>query len=888
MSDNIIGKEILHYKVIEKLGEGGMGIVYLAEDTKLDRRVAIKSLPNQIAANSAERERFKIEAKAAASLNHPNIATIHNIEETDEGMFIVMEYIDGQELKSVVDMSGPTLPVSEIVRYALQIAKGLNAAHSKNIVHRDIKSTNIMLTKDGQIKIMDFGLAKVSGSEQLTREGTTIGTAAYMSPEQARHQSVDPRSDIWSFGIILYEMLSGKLPFSGDYEAAILYDILHVQPPMVHQLNTSVPEKLSFIVHRCLEKDHTKRYQSADDIIKDLEAIKAEEQWSKQQADSTEQPIQTVKKEQTVKKTSKIPLFVTSLLIIALIVVAFIYFGPSDLGPVATDKKMLVVLPFNNLGAAEQDYFADGITGEITSRLSGLSGLGVIARSSAMQYKNTTKSLSQIGEELGVQYMLEGTIQWENSDDGSKRVRVNPELIQIENGTQIWSKPYVADFSGVFQLQAEIATQVATAMNVTLLADEEKSIQLKLTSNSDAYDYYLRGLDYFEDTFDKERWIIARQMFEQAIKLDPGFAAAYASLSQLHSDVYWFHYDRSDKRLKMALDNIQKAEQLDPDLYIVWKAKGWYYYHGLLEYENALIEFNKSLEIKPDDSDTYMGIASVLRRQGKMEEAVEFFNKAIETNPRSPQNYGQVGETVFLLRRYDEARTYLEKGFSMAPDDPYNYTYWVLATLNLHKNIEEATRQLEEHLHLAGSSDLANYIYTLTWLDIMNRKFDSALNRFEENFLLNSQFHYIPGILLRARIYDLKNAPQKAKESYISAQKLIEAKISENPQDPRLYSALGIIHAGLGQKEEAIRQGRRGIDLMPIKKEAWRGAFQVQYLAIIYTMLGEQEKAVKLLDQLLALPFDLSVTLLELDPTWDPLRNHPQFQALLKKYTPAI
>jgi len=185
------------------------------------------------------------------------------------------------------------------------------------------------------------------------------------------------------------------------------------------------------------------------------------------------------------------------------------------------------------------------------------SGLGVIARSSAMQYKNTTKSLSQIGEELGVQYMLEGTIQWENLDDGSKRVRVNPELIHIENGTQIWSKPYVADFSSVFQLQSEIATQVATAMNVTLLADEQKSLQLKLTSNSDAYDYYLRGLDYFEDTFDQEQWVIARQMFEKAIELDPGFAAAYASLGQLHSDVYWFHYDRSEKRLNMALENIQ-------------------------------------------------------------------------------------------------------------------------------------------------------------------------------------------------------------------------------------------------------------------------------------------------------------------------------------------
>jgi len=881
----MINKQINQYRIIQKLGEGGMGVVYLAEDTKLDRRVAIKSLPSHIASNSAERERFKVEAKAAAALNHPNIAIIHNIEENADHLYIIMEYIDGRELKEVVRANeNKALPFVQVIDYAIQIARGLQAAHNKEIVHRDIKSANIMLTHDGQIKIMDFGLAKISGTEQLTKEGTTIGTAAYMSPEQARHEEADPRSDIWSFGIILYELLSGKVPFHGDYEAAVLYDILHTEPEPLESLNKEIPAELSQVVKRCLERDKLKRYQSAPEIISDLESVRSDLQSGSSKSElliETESKTTMSGKSVPARAGRMYGIFGLAGILVVILIAVYFYLDKPASPEAANDKKMMVVLPFKNLGVAEQDYFADGITGEITSRLSGLSGLAVIARSSAMQYKNTTKSLRQIGEELGVQYLLDGTIQWEDLGDGNKRVRVNPELIQIDNGTQIWSKPYIADFSDVFQLQADIATQVTAAMNITLLASEQKSLQLKLTSNSDAYDYYLRGLDYFEDTFELEQWFIARQMFEKAIELDPNFAAAYASLGQLHADYYWWHYDRSDERLNLARINVQKAEQLDPDLYIVHKAKGWYYYHGLLDYENALIEFDKSLRIKPDDADAYMGVASVLRRQGKMQEAVNYFVKAIETNPRSPQNYGQAGETLFLLRRFDDAKKYLEKGFSMAPDDPYNYTYWVWSTFNLHSNIGEAIKELEDHLHLAGSADLPEYIYTLVNLDLINRDFDKALKRFEDTYELNSQFQYVPGVLVRARIFGLKNESQKAEAYYRHAQKILEQKIIENAEDSRFYSSLGIVYAGLGQKEKAIQTGKRGVDLMPVTKEAWRGCFRLQYLAVIYTMVGEKERAIELLEQLLDHPSDLSVKIIELDPVWDPLRDHPRFQQLV-------
>lgn len=886
----MIGKQILHYQIKEKLGEGGMGIVYLADDTKLERTVAIKSLPQRIAASAEERERFKIEARAAAALNHPNITTIHNIEEIDDQMFIVMEYIDGQELKE--EIRSKKLEIGKVVEIAVQIAEGLQAAHNKGIVHRDIKSANIMLTRDDQIKIMDFGLAKVQGSKQLTREGTTIGTAPYMSPEQASHEEVDPRSDIWSFAIILYEMLAGKLPFRGDYEAAILYDIVHAKPETIQNLNLEIPQKLNEIVDRCLEKDKSKRYQSASDIVKDLKSLQSDTKSFEEVGSSVRidnYPMSDTTKissgqQPAAGKKNKIILFASSLIIFVLIVSIFFFLGGSNTEFITPEKKMLVVLPFKNLGNGEQEYFADGITSEITSRLSGLSELGVIARSSAMQYKNTNKSIIQIGEELGVQYMLEGTIQWEILPDGNKRVRVNPELIQISNATQIWSKPYEADFSSVFKLQAEIATQVASAMDITLLQGEQKSIEQQLTSNSEAYDYYLRGLDYHVDSYDIDLWQIALQMYEKAIELDPQFAAAYARISNLHSDMYWFFYDRTQKRLKQSLEASEKAEKIDPNLYLVHTVKGWYYYHGFLDYDNALTEFYKALEVKPNDEDAYMGIGSVLRRQGKIEEAVTVFKKAIAMNPRSPLNYDQAGETLFLLRRYGEAKEYLKRSISMAPDDAYAYPFLANIFVIQQNNTKEARKLLEDNLKNAGSR-LFWFQYNLAKFDLFDRKFDDALKQLDKFKVVNTQFSYLPKEVLKAQVYSLKNEKELAKSYYKEAAHIVKSRIEEQPEDPRYHSTLGKIYAGLGQKENAIRSGQRGIELLPVSKEFWRGSFRVQDMAIIYTMADEREKAIDLLDQLLSRPFDLSVTMLRLDPTWDPLRNNPRFQSLLQKYS---
>jgi tetratricopeptide (TPR) repeat protein len=421
-------------------------------------------------------------------------------------------------------------------------------------------------------------------------------------------------------------------------------------------------------------------------------------------------------------------------------------------------------------------------------------------------------------------------------------------------------------------------------MDITLLQGEKKSIEQELTTNSEAYDYYLRGLEYHLDTYDLELWQIAIQMYKKAIELDPQFAAAYARLSNLHSDMYWFYYDRTESRLNLALDAIKMAERINPNLYILHNAKGWYYYHGFLEYEEALKEFYKSIEYQPNDEDAYMGIASVLRRQGKIEESATVFKKAISMNPRSSLNYDQLGETLFLLRKFDGARQNLERSISLAPDDAVAYPYLAWTFVIQENNIKKARKLLEDHLKNAGSQ-LGEFQYTLTRFDIIERKFDDALKQLDKFEKLNNQFRYIPTDVLKAHVYGFKNEDEQMKNSYRKAVQMMKTKIDEQPNDERHYSTLGIIYAGLGDKQKAIEYGKRGMELLPVSKETWRGSFRVEDMAIIYTMVGEKEKAIDLLDELLSRPFDLSVTMLKLDPTWDSLRNHPQFLALIQKHS---
>ena len=888
--DTMIGTTISHYKILEKLGEGGMGIVYKAQDTKLDRFVALKFLPEHISASSGELERFVQEAKAAAALNHPNICTVYGIEEVDKKHFIDMEFVDGMTLRE--KMSGGALKQSEAVAYAVQIAEALHEAHSQSIVHRDVKAENIMVNSRNQIKVMDFGLAKLKGSLKLTKTSSTVGTLAYMAPEQIQGGEVDARSDLFSFGVVLYEMLTGQFPFRGEHEAAMMYSILNEDPsPLPSSLTDGTPE-LAHILAKALDKDPEDRYQSAKEIAVDLRRLKKDTSRVVRRTEAIPRTEQNEEKKPPpssfLKPRTRLYALVGAVVLIAAVIIAFLNpFSSTASG--SSEKRMLVVLPFQNQGSSEKDYFVDGITEEITSRLSGLSGLGVIARSSAIQYKGTNKTLKEIAEELGVSYALMGTVRWEKAAGSEDRIRVNPELIKIADATQVWSEPFEAAYSGSFKLQAQIASQVATELGISLLTPERQSLEAALTQNSEAYDLYLKGIDYVErGAEDKVSLSFAEQMFNRALELDPKFAAAYAMLSQVHSDSYWFQFDRSERRVTEAKRAAETALRLDPNLALAHTAMAWYHYHGKLDYDPALESFRKAIALQPNNADAMVGIGAVLRRKGKMEESLPYFEKAVDIDPRSSRNIRELAYTLNFLRKYEEASLTYDRAIAVSPDELANYLFNAFTLIEWKADLDGARAVLATAVQ-KKVPDQENVIQSArAQIEYLSRNFQKAdeILRSLGPIAADDQYYFAPTSLFRGNVALLTGNTKLAPAYFDSARVFLEKRIRQDPNDSRLHSSLAVALAGLGRKEDAIKKGKEAVEIMPVSKEALRGAARVYDLASVYALVGERDLALDYLEQIAPFSGSLSYGGLKLNPEWDSLRDHPRFKKLIASLEP--
>ena len=862
----MIGKTISHYKILEKLGEGGMGVVYKAQDTKLDRIVALKFLPQHLLCDSEAKTRFENEAKAASALNHTNITTIYEIDEFEGECFICMEYVEGKSVKELIKEK--TLSIEEILNIAIQVAEGLNAAHKRGIVHRDVKSDNIMLTNDGLVKIMDFGLAKLKGVSRLTKTGTTVGTMQYMSPEQVQGIEVDHQSDIFSFGVVFYEMITGQLPFKGEHEAAVIYSILNETPEPLARYKIGVPEVLQRIVNKALAKDKNLRYQNAGDLLVDLRSLSREE-------------ITTAPKKPHKDLWNR---YVVTSAVAVLVIIAGYWIVKTYVleraGKPESGRKMLAVLPFENLGAPEQEYFAAGITDEITTQLAKVSSLGVISRTSVLQYKDTKKTVQQIGKELGVQYVLEGTILWDKSGV-TNRVRINPQLIRVKDDTHVWAETYDRVLEQIFALQSDIAEKVASALNITLLEAEQRHIEAKPTENLEAYEFYLRGKDYSNRGAVKDKRI-AIEMYDKAVEVDSTFSLAYASLSVEHSFMYWAYYDRTDERLNKAKEAVDKALELNPDLPEAHWALGIYYYYGSRDYERALEQFAIGQKDQPNNSDLLAATGYVQRRQGKFEEAVTNLKQAAELDPRSYDKAEEVGFTYRFMRKYAEAEYYFDQAISLAPDWPLAYSYKAWLYLISEGDTKKARKVVQE---ATGKADQALLASTLAVLDVLDGDYQTALDRLPELTAFRDVSGFndtISYFLTKARIYGLLNRPQQELIYYDSARIILENKVQSRPSDELFHSYLGIAYAGLGRREEAIREGKKGVELLPVSKDAIDAPTFVQNLAQIYVMTGDYDSALDQLEYLLSIPtHDISIPYLRIDPTWAPLRSHPRFQKLL-------
>jgi serine/threonine protein kinase/tetratricopeptide (TPR) repeat protein len=666
--NGLIGQTLLHYKVLDKLGQGGMGVVYKAEDSKLKREVAIKFLPYNISSDAEERQRFEIEAQAAAALNHPNIATIYSIEESGKDVFIAMEFINGIELKEKIKKERPNL--DEARNIIEQIASGLSAAHQKGIIHRDIKSANIMITKSGLIKIMDFGLAKIGGTSQITRFGTTLGTTAYMSPEQARGEKVDTRTDIWSMGVIFYEMLTGDLPFKGEFDQAIIYSILNVEPEPIISISKDLPVKFQNLIEKLLTKDRDKRYQKLEEFLADLKETKD----TKTQLHDTKE-----------------------------------------------DNKSIAVLPFENMSSDKEiEYFSDGLTEEIIGNLTGLKGMTVIPRTSSMQFKGTNKDINRIGKELGSRYIITGSVR-----KFQDNLRISVQRLDLNNNKQLWAKTFKGNVEDIFDISENVTKEIVNATkafdcylqarefitrrtknSVQLAVDLfEKAIMLDPLYSAayaglgEAYGIIYRDFDRNESLLDK-----ALEVGLKAVEFDPTSSEAYAALGlsyfgkselskaleaakkaitldEKNYNAYWilsriYHTEDRDQE---AADALEKLLKINPEFLLAYQDLQMYYAR-LNQNEKHVKHMNRMLEVypeylkkHPDDSYTQMTYACTLAIVSRKEEAIAEGEKALKYNSKDPVMMYYGACLYSTLNEKQQAIGYLKK----AIENGYGNFEWI-------------------------------------------------------------------------------------------------------------------------------------------------------------------------------------------------------------------
>jgi serine/threonine protein kinase/tetratricopeptide (TPR) repeat protein len=883
----LVGQKIGGFEIEEIIGRGGMGVVYLARDTRLKRSVAVKSIPAELQASSTARTRFRREAELLVSLNHPNIGSIHEIIEQDESAgYLILEYVPGETLAQHI--AREPLKLEEALSIGQQIAEAVSAAHEKGIVHRDLKPGNIKITPEGRVKVLDFGLAKTSVTEgksvdaAVTQPGRVMGTPAYMSPEQVRGKSIDKRSDIWSFGCIMYQMLTGELPFEGETATDTLARIIEREPDW-QKLPQDTPTNIRTLLRRCLEKKPQRRLQHIGDAVIEI----SETLNMPVSAPPVTTPSSTSLKPQTADKhrMRTAAIIVATAFVIVLSVIAVQLFSKKDVQPSSKEIR-LVVLPFENLGSTDDEYFADGITDAITARLAGIHGLSVISRQSAIQYKKKEKDTRQIAKELRVDYILEGTIQRERPKDTNSRVRIIPQLINASEDTHVWTEIYDDDMSEIFRLQSDVAEQVALALDITLLEPERRALASRPTDNMEAYEYYLRGEEYrcrsYESDWTENVFKIAIKMYERAVELDPGFALAYARLCVIHSRTYNRYYDKSDERLAMAKQAVDKAFQLDPDLPEAHLALG-IYYHVQMDNDRALEQFEIVRKSQPNNGEAVVWTGLTQRNQGKLEQALTNFNEVMELNPIDFDMLVEAGFTCYYLHKYTEAERYYDQAILRVPDLSYAYYSKARLYLSSEGSTEKARAILAEALQNIESTKNP-FINLFFHLDVFDRNYQEALDQLslisedEDDF-----FHYIPNTLQYARIYMYMGNKDLAKKHYDEARSILESKIKERPEDARFHSSLAIAYAGLGRKEDAMREGELAVEIQPLNKEAMRRPHRVEDLARIYVMVDEHDKAINQLEDLLSIPGPISIPLLLLDPAWDPLRNHPRFKKLIEK-----
>ena len=858
-----------------------MGEVYRARDAKLERDVAIKVLPAHLTADADALARFEREAKAVASLSHPNILAIHDFGTQDGVTYAVTELLEGETLRGRLD-SGP-VSQKQAIDWCLQIAKGLSAAHGKGVVHRDLKPDNVFVTKDGHVKILDFGLAKradAAAPEEKTsaptgghtEPGTVMGTMGYMSPEQLRGLPVDHRSDIFSFGAILYELLSGRKAFKKDSASDTISAILRDDPPELTQTGRNISPALDHIVRHCLEKDRENRFGTAKDVAFALSEASSPTTAVTSGAQAAV-PVARGKKGLWIAVAAAVVLAVGGLLLSKR--------TKTEPTAAASGAKRVAVLPFENLGSPEDDYFADGISDEVRGKLTSIPGLQVIARGSSTPYKKTNKTPKQIADELDANYLLTATVRWEKTG-GTSRVHVSPELVDVTQRnapTSKWQQPFDAALTDVFQVQSDIASKVAQALGVALAVGEEKRLSERPTENIAAYDAFLKGEEASRglSAGDPPSLRKALGFYEQAVALDPSFAQAWARVSIANSVLY-VNSAPTPQFAERAKQAAEKAMALAPNRPEGYMAFGNYELNVPGEPGRALEQYAKARKLAPTNAEALTMTARAEQAAGHWESVVEHFQQAERLDPRSVITLRRLGQALHNLRRYPEARAALDRGLALVPSSLDLLQYKAMTFLG-EGDLAGARAVLKAAPKEVETTALVAYVsqyWDLVW--VLDEGQRELLLRLTPSAFDDDRGAW--GICL-AQAYALMGDAANVRSHAEVERKEYEEQLRATPNDAQRHALVGLALAYLGRKEDAIREGQRAAELAPVTKDAYTGAYIQHVLVRIYILVGEPEKALDHLQALLKVPYILSPAWLKIDPNFDPIRNNPRFQKLV-------